>query len=245
MFTPPSPSSPRKSGDPPFFRVVLAFHSMLTINRHCPPDKILALLRRYFQLLTSTLPLVLHEISTGEEITLTDETRLPTLINPGIFLCLLKHDPVTYHPLMDLRLIPVELLPEKAFLPASIPFVLREIRPFAELLINTIDYMKAYERERSGWRPLGNRSRIETKRESQSQSPLPSISQMSTIKRNRRARLMSQHRYGSSSRSRKTDSPSSVIIDGLLGFHPHTDVNNIHSSRLHPSRGGYSQIRRH
>ena len=238
-------SSPRKPGDPPFLRVVLAFHSTRTVNRHCPSDRILTLLRRHFQLLTSTLPMVLHEITTGEEITLTDDTRLPALINSGIFLCLLKHDRVNYQPLMDFRLIPVELLPEKVFLPASIPFVLREIRPFAALLINTIDYMKAYERERSGWRPHADRRRIQTKRERHSRSPARSISQMSTTKRYRRARLMNPRRCGSSSRSRKTNSSSNLVIDDLLGFHPHTHVNNIRSSCLHLSRRRYSQIRRH
>ena len=245
MSTKDSLSDPRQPGDPPFFRVLLAFHSMLTVNRHCSADKILGLLRRHFQLLTSSVPMILHEIITGEEITLADGTPLSSLIHPGIFLCLLKHDHGNYQPLMDLQLIPVELFPEKVFLPASIPFVLREIRPFAELLINTIDYMRASERERSAWQSHADRSRIETKRELHSQSPLRCISHMSTTKRHRRARPMNPRRCESSSRPRETTSPSSVIVDSFLGRRPHTHVDNIHSSGLHRSRGRYSQIRRH
>ncbi len=51
-----------------------------------------------------------------------------------------------YQPLIDLKLIPIEIFPEKRFLPKSMPFVIYEINPFVKALSNMIDYMKEDEK---------------------------------------------------------------------------------------------------
>jgi len=77
-----------------------------------------------------------------------------------------------YQPLIDLKLIPIELFPEKKFLPKSMPFIIYEISSFVKTLRNMIDYMKEYEKTKIICRKYPN-------------SPSNSISQISTIKRTR------------------------------------------------------------
>ena len=167
----------------PFFRVLLGFRSMLTINRHCSPAKILGLLRWHFSLTDKSLPIILHEIVTGKDFILNDETNVSLAINHGIYLALLKHQPMRYQPLIDLTLIPVELLPEKIFLPMTLPFVLYQIRPFGELLINLVDYMLDDEKTRRHCRLRTKKTSNSAEKESIVSSPLRSISHISTTKR--------------------------------------------------------------
>jgi hypothetical protein len=159
------------SNDVPFFRIFLSFHSMFTINRNCHSLKILTLLRSQFSLLKSSLPIILHEVTTGEEVILTDEMIISTRINAGIYLVLLKYDEMKYQPLIDLKMIPIELFPEKKILPKSMPFIIYEIHPFANALSNTIEYMKEYEKIKIICRKYTNNN-----------LPVRSISQISTTK---------------------------------------------------------------
>lgn len=179
-----SPLPPRCALDGvPFFRVLLGFRSMLTINRHCSPAKILGLLRWHFSLTNNSLPVILHEIITGKEILLNDEANVSLPIDHGIYLALLKHRPMRYQPLIDLTLIPVELLPEKIFLPMTQPFVLYQIRSFGELLMNLIDYMVDDEKTRRRCRLRTKKTSSSSEKESTVSSPLRSISHISTTKR--------------------------------------------------------------
>jgi hypothetical protein len=143
---------------------------MLTINRYCHSLKILHLIRSHFSLFNNCLPIILHEVTTDEEILLTDETSLSMPINYGIYLALIKYDERKYQPLIDLKLIPIEIFPEKKFLPKSMPFIIDEINSFVKTLNNMIDYMKEYEKNQV-FSPKDNHS------------PSRSISQISTIKR--------------------------------------------------------------
>lgn len=128
--------------EPPFLRILCGFRSLLTINRHCSPEKILASLRWHFSLMNSSSPIVLYEIKTDEEILLTDQMHhRSVIIHHGIYLALLQYDQMRYLPLIDLSLIPTELFPEKTCLPNRINFLLHEIQPFARLLFNLVDYM--------------------------------------------------------------------------------------------------------
>src|SRR5579871_3910193 len=101
----------------PFFRILFSFNSILTINRYCDSLKILHLIRSHFSLSKSSLPIILHEVTTNEEIILTNEIILKIPINTGIYLALMKYDHMIYQPLMDFKLIPEEIFPEKNFLP--------------------------------------------------------------------------------------------------------------------------------
>jgi hypothetical protein len=119
---------------------------MLTINRYCHSLKILHFLRSHFSLINNSLPIILHEITTDEEIILTNEMIQSIPINTGIYLALIKYDYMKYQPLIDLKLIPIEIFPEKKFLPKSMPFIIYEISSFVKTLTNMIDYMKEYEK---------------------------------------------------------------------------------------------------
>jgi hypothetical protein len=153
---------------------------MLTINRYCHSFKILHLLRSHFSLFNNFLPIILHEVTTHEEILLTDEISLSTPINYGIYLTLIKYDERKYQPLIDLKLIPMEIFPEKMFLPKSVPFVIDEIHSFVKTLSNTIEYMKEYEK-----------SKVFSQKDNY--SPSHSMSQISTIKRSRKNPLYNTH----------------------------------------------------
>jgi hypothetical protein len=150
---------------------------MLTINRYCHSLKILHLLRSHFSLLKNSLPIILHEVTTNEEILLTNEMILSIPINPGIYLAFIKYDQMKYQPLIDLKLIPIELFPEKKFLPKSMPFIIYEIDPFVKILSHTIDYMKEYEKTKIICRKYINPDYNSLSR---------SISQISIIKRTRK-----------------------------------------------------------
>ena len=167
------------NNDVPFFRIVLSFRSMLTINRYCQTLKILTFIRSYFSLAKSFLPIILHEVITDEEIILTNETILSEPINAGIYLVLLKYDEMKYQPLIDINLIPMEIFPEKIFLPKSMPFIINEIHPFVKTLSNVIDYMKDYEKIGIIYQKYTNN----IKNESNNQSLLLNIGQMSTAQR--------------------------------------------------------------
>jgi len=108
----------------PFFRIVISFHSMLTINRYRHSLKILHFLRSYFSLRNNSLPIILHEITTDEEFILTNDMIISIPVNIGIYLALIKYDNMKYQPLIDLKLIPIEIFPEKIFLPKSMPFII-------------------------------------------------------------------------------------------------------------------------
>ncbi|CAF0798896.1 unnamed protein product [Rotaria sordida] len=164
--------------DIPFFRVLISFHSMLTINRYCHSLKILNLIRSRFCLLKSFLPIILYEVNTNEEFILNNDINISKSINPGIYLALLKYDDRKYQPLIDLKLIPIEIFPEKIFLPKTIPFIIYEIEPFVKALSNLIDYMKEYEKTK-----IICRKYINIKNESNYYSSLHSVSQISTTKR--------------------------------------------------------------
>ncbi|CAF3674106.1 unnamed protein product [Adineta steineri] len=168
------------SNETPFFRIILSFHSILTLNRYCHSLKILHLLRSHFSLLKNSLPIILHEVTTHNEIILTDEIILSIPIHSGIYLALLKHNEMKYQPLIDLKLVPVEIFPEKKFLPKTIPFIIYEIDSFVKALSNMIDYMKDYEKAKINTRKYINLSN--------SNSPQNSISQISTIKRTYRTK---------------------------------------------------------
>ncbi|CAF1606650.1 unnamed protein product, partial [Adineta ricciae] len=99
------------------------------------------------------LPIVLCEVNTDEEMILSDTSIAMASINPGIYLAFLQYDTEKYQPLMDLQLIPGELLPEKDLLPKSMPFLIDRIQPFAKLFTNIIDYMKEYEQPRVTHQP--------------------------------------------------------------------------------------------
>lgn len=162
------------SNDIPFFRILLSFHSMVTLNRYCHSLKILTLLRSQFSISKSSLPIILHEVITGEEVILTDETIISIPIKTGIYLALLKYDEMNYQPLINLKFIPIELFPEKNFLPKSMPFIIYEIYPFAKALSNTIDYMIEYEKTKIICRKYSNNNLAQR-----------SISQISTTKHTR------------------------------------------------------------
>ncbi|CAF0821315.1 unnamed protein product [Rotaria sp. Silwood1] len=171
------------SNDKPFFRILISFRSMLIINRYCHSLKILDLIRSHFCLSKSFLPIILHEVNTDEEIILNNDINIIKPINSGIYLALLKYDDMKYQPLIDLKLIPMEIFPEKKFLPKSIPFIIYEIEPFVKALSNLIEYMKEYEKTK-----IICRKYINIKNESNSHSPLHSISQLSTTKRTNQTR---------------------------------------------------------
>ena len=97
----------------PFFRLLLSFQSMLTLNRSSYSLKILYLIRSYFSLSKNSLPILLHEITTDEEILLTDERNILLTINSGIYLAFIKYDQIKYQPLFDFTLVPKEIFPEK------------------------------------------------------------------------------------------------------------------------------------
>lgn len=127
--------------EPPFLRILYGFRSLLTINRHCPSEKMLKFLRWHFSLIKSSLPILLYEIKTNETVLLTGLSQPSVSIRHGIYLALLQYDSMRYEPLIDLTLIPTELFPEKICLPNQTSFVLNEVEPFAQLLINLVDYM--------------------------------------------------------------------------------------------------------
>jgi len=129
---------------------------MLTINRYCHSLKILHFLRSHFSLINNSLPIILHEITTDEEIILTNEMIVSIPINIGIYLALIKYDYMKYQPLIDLKLIPIEIFPEKKFLPKSMPFIIYDISSFVKTLTNTIDYMKEYEKTKIMYRKYSN-----------------------------------------------------------------------------------------
>lgn len=90
---------------------------MLTLNRSCHSLEILHLLRSYFSLLNNSLPIILHEITTDEEILLHNQMTFSLSINAGIYLALIKYHERKYQPLIDWKSIPVEIFPEKNFYP--------------------------------------------------------------------------------------------------------------------------------
>lgn len=134
------------SNNIPFFRILLSFHSMLTINRSCYSLKILQLIRRHFSLVKNSLPIILHEITTDKEYILTNEIKESIVINHGIYLALIKYNEIKYQPLIDLRFIPIEILPEKTFLPKFMPFIIYDIHSFVKIFSNMIEYMIEYEK---------------------------------------------------------------------------------------------------
>lgn len=164
--------------DIPFFRIIVSFCSMLTINRYCHAQKILNLIRSHFCLLKSFLPIILHEVTKDEEIVLDDGITLSKPINNGLYLAFLKYNEMQYQPLVDLKLVPIELFPEKIFLPKSMPFITFEIEPFVRTLNNMINYMKDYEKSKCIFRIQPN-----LKNDLNNYSPLRSFSQLSTSKR--------------------------------------------------------------
>lgn len=166
------------SNDVPFFRILVSFRSMLTVNRYCQSFKILNFIRLHFDILKSLLPVVLYEVTTGEEILLVNDTVLSKPINAGIYLALLKYNKMIYQPLIDFKLTPLEIFPQKLFLPKIIPFIIYDISPFVKTLTNLIDYVKEYEKTKAISRKHPN-----VKNESNIYSLLRSISQLSTVKR--------------------------------------------------------------
>lgn len=157
--------------DQPFFRLVLSFRSRMIFNRYCHRLEILHSIRSQFSLFDQIHPIILYEVRTDREIHLDDTINSDELINPGIYLAFVKYSARKYQPLMDWRLIPMEIFPEKKFLPNNEPFVIDRIQPFVRTLKNTINYMEEYERSQGF-----------SRKEDQS-SPSRTISELSTIKR--------------------------------------------------------------
>ncbi|CAF3379440.1 unnamed protein product [Rotaria socialis] len=196
-----------KPNDVPFFRVIVAFRSMLTINRYCHSQKIFDLLRSNFCLLKSFLPIILHEVTTDKEFILTNDISTSKTVDSGVYLAFLKYDDAKYQPLMDLKLVPIEIFPEKTFLPKSIPFIIFEIEPFVKALNNMIDYMKEYEKTK-----LMCQKHTNMKNDSHNHSPLNSISQLSTSKRSYHTRNTNIQRSSSIISPDLISTPLSTIV---------------------------------
>lgn len=159
--------------DQPFFRLLLSFRSRMIFNRYCHRLEILHSIRSHFSLFDHSHPIMLYEVHTDQEVQLDDGMNSIDLINPGIYLAFVKYSERKYQPLMDWRLIPMEIFPEKKFLPKNEPFVIDQIQSFVRALRNTIDYMQDYERSQ-GFSRKDHSSLSRT------------ISQISTIKRTRK-----------------------------------------------------------
>ena len=151
----------------PFFRLLHSFRSMIIFNRYSHRLELLLAIRSTFSLVNQSLPIVLHEVHTGEEVLLGEE------MNAGIYVAFVKYSERKYQPLFDWRLIPEEIFPEKKFLPKTEPFVIDQIQSFVRALRNLIDYMEEYDQ-----------SKVFTGKDHL--SPSQSTSQLSTVKRMRK-----------------------------------------------------------
>lgn len=158
----------------PFFRLLHSFRSLIIFNRYCHRLELLHSIRSMFAFDNQLFSIILHEVNTEEEILLSDELNSEMkIINSGIYVAFVKYSERKYQPLFDWRLIPVEIFPERKFLPKTEPFVIDEIPAFIRTLKNLIDYMEEYDKSKGFTRK-------------DQLSPSRSISQLSTGKRMRK-----------------------------------------------------------
>ena len=145
--------------DRPFFRILLGFRSMLTINRHCSSSKILAFLQRKYSTKNDLRTIILHEIRRGDEIFLNEKSNSFERFPCGIYLVFLEENVDEFQPLVDLRFVPSSFFPEKLFLPKRRAFFVFERRNFAKRFISLLDFLLDEEIQRTTNLPTTRKSR--------------------------------------------------------------------------------------